>query len=339
MSFLHKGAKSSMWKELQGLKKSPPPLSSPSQSNSNHKSMEGTSGHENDDLPCISLDLEKAINLSCNPTQNINPPRVRLVKPRALSFENPVGRVCRSPVQTAPDAATIGGVSANSPRMNSSRKFFNSITVKFWAIICRGPSCSQNGRVGRHLTQALNFPNNKGKRHCAILVDYPHQFQEIPWLPRRRRNGGQKGGRSGLNQGRRSRGLRRVCYVYRGIDSGGGGIGDNDSGERERGVGVLTLNGVCGYIIVVAAAAIVVIGGVLGAIGSDGLGVAGDAGSVGFRADFVIFRRQEEPDKKSESHFPEMENDHRARDGRPSLRSGGLVSAGALALVSSKPEQ
>nr|GMC73734.1 uncharacterized serine-rich protein C215.13-like [Ipomoea batatas] len=194
--------------------------------------MEGTSGHENDDLPCISLDLEKAINLSCNPTQNINPPRVRLVKPRALSFENPVGRVCRSPGQTAPDAATIGGVSANSPRMNSSRKFFNSITVRFWAIICRGPSCSQNGRVGRQLTQALNFPNNKGKRHCAILVDYPHPFQEIPWLPRRRRNGGQKGGRSGLNQGRRSRGLRRVCYVCRGIDSGGGGIGDNDSGGK-----------------------------------------------------------------------------------------------------------
>nr|GMD58830.1 uncharacterized serine-rich protein C215.13-like [Ipomoea batatas] len=86
-------------------------------------------GHENDNLPRISLDSEKAVNLSRNPTQNINPPRVRLVKPRALSSENPARRVCRSPVQRAPDATTIGGVFANSPWMRSSRKFFNFITA------------------------------------------------------------------------------------------------------------------------------------------------------------------------------------------------------------------
>nr|GMC51655.1 uncharacterized serine-rich protein C215.13-like [Ipomoea batatas] len=166
---------SSRWKELLGLKKlyqnrnvkddsiettSPPPLSSPSQSNCSHKSMKNllqrcskslnssideslsfpllkdsdnesasnsssrlslsssSSGHENDDLPRISLDSEKAINLSRNP------PRVRLVKARALSSENPAGRVCRR----APDAATIGGVSADSPRMNSSGKIvFHSL--------------------------------------------------------------------------------------------------------------------------------------------------------------------------------------------------------------------
>ncbi|XP_019196524.1 PREDICTED: uncharacterized protein LOC109190495 [Ipomoea nil] len=143
---------------------SPPPLSSSSQSNSSHKSMKiflqryskslnssideslsfpllkdsdnesasnssrlslssSSSGHENDDLPRISLDSEKpVVNLSRNP------PRVRLVKARALSSENPAGRVCRSPVQRAPDAATIGGVSADSPRMNSSGKIvFHSL--------------------------------------------------------------------------------------------------------------------------------------------------------------------------------------------------------------------
>nr|GLL36936.1 hypothetical protein Itr_chr10CG06700 [Ipomoea trifida] len=87
----------------------------------------------------------------------------------------------------------------------------------------QGPSCSQNGRAGHRFAQALNFPNNKVERHCVILIDYPRSFQEIPWLPRRRRNGGHRGRRSGLKRGRRSRGLRRVWYVCRGIDSGGGG--------------------------------------------------------------------------------------------------------------------
>nr|GLL17590.1 uncharacterized protein LOC109190495 [Ipomoea trifida] len=142
------------------IKTTSPALSSPSQSNCSHKSMKNllqrcskslnssideslsfpllkdsdnesasnsssrlslsssSSGHENDDLPRISLDSEKAINLSRNP------PRVRLVKPRSLSSENPAGRVCRR----APDAATIGGVSADSPRMNSSGKIvFHSL--------------------------------------------------------------------------------------------------------------------------------------------------------------------------------------------------------------------
>nr|GMC49755.1 uncharacterized serine-rich protein C215.13-like [Ipomoea batatas] len=83
---------SSRWKELLGLKKL----------------------YQNRNVK----DDKKAINL-CR-----NPPRVRLVKPRALSSENPAGRVCRR----APDAATIGGVSADSPRMNSSGKIvFHSL--------------------------------------------------------------------------------------------------------------------------------------------------------------------------------------------------------------------
>nr|GMC47338.1 uncharacterized serine-rich protein C215.13-like [Ipomoea batatas] len=134
---------SSRWKELLGLKKlyqnrnrcskslnssideslSFPLLKdsdneSASNSSSRLSLSSSSSGHENDDLPRISLDSEKAINLSRNP------PRVRLVKPRALSSENPAGRVCRR----APDAATIGGVSADSPRMNSSGKIvFHSL--------------------------------------------------------------------------------------------------------------------------------------------------------------------------------------------------------------------
>ncbi|XP_061344615.1 uncharacterized protein LOC133290535 isoform X3 [Gastrolobium bilobum] len=81
-----------------------------------------SSGHEHDDLPRLSLDSDKS-----NPNHNPNPiqisihrnpnPRVRLVKPRAGSFDNKMdqypnnraGRRCR-------------GVSVDSPRMNSSGK-------------------------------------------------------------------------------------------------------------------------------------------------------------------------------------------------------------------------
>nr|GMD54105.1 uncharacterized serine-rich protein C215.13-like [Ipomoea batatas] len=129
--FLHKDA--DVFKKVEGISRVEEVIPKPQ-----------CQGHENDNLPRISLDSEKAVNLSRNPTQNINPPRVRLVKPRALSSENPARRVCRSPVQRAPDAATIGGVSASSPRMSSSRKFFNSIvegsqvrvaTVDVWSSV------------------------------------------------------------------------------------------------------------------------------------------------------------------------------------------------------------
>nr|XP_009774591.1 PREDICTED: probable serine/threonine-protein kinase DDB_G0276461 [Nicotiana sylvestris] len=79
-------------------------------------SSSSSSGHEHDDLPRLSLDSDKPSSFSHSNGQNItntNPPRIRLVKHRALSSENPT--ICTS--------TTRGGVSIDdSPRMNSSGK-------------------------------------------------------------------------------------------------------------------------------------------------------------------------------------------------------------------------
>ncbi|OIT39164.1 PREDICTED: nuclear pore complex protein DDB_G0274915-like [Nicotiana attenuata] len=79
-------------------------------------SSSSSSGHEHDDLPRLSLDSDKPSSFSHSNTQNIantNPPRIRLVKHRALSSENPT--ICASSAR--------GGVSIDdSPRMNSSGK-------------------------------------------------------------------------------------------------------------------------------------------------------------------------------------------------------------------------
>ncbi|XP_052177229.1 uncharacterized protein LOC127791403 [Diospyros lotus] len=83
-----------------------------------------SSGHEHDDLPRLSLDSDKP-NLAKNQTPNTNPRRVRVLKQRALSSENPTGaRVGRSPMRRAPDSTTTTGrgVSVDSPRMNASGK-------------------------------------------------------------------------------------------------------------------------------------------------------------------------------------------------------------------------
>ena len=98
-----------------------------------------SSGHEHEDLPRLSLDSDKP-NPNPNPIsihRNPNPahPRIRLVKPRAGSFDNnnqrsSVGpltgtRVGRSPIRRSPgETGGVGsrGVSVDSPRMNSSGK-------------------------------------------------------------------------------------------------------------------------------------------------------------------------------------------------------------------------
>nr|XP_016514708.1 PREDICTED: nuclear pore complex protein DDB_G0274915-like [Nicotiana tabacum] len=79
-------------------------------------SSSSSSGHEHDDLPRLSLDSDKPLSFSHSNGQNIantNPPRIRLVKQRALSSENP----------TTGTSTARGGVSIDdSPRMNSSGK-------------------------------------------------------------------------------------------------------------------------------------------------------------------------------------------------------------------------
>ncbi|XP_073030612.1 uncharacterized protein [Primulina eburnea] len=85
-----------------------------------------SSGHEHDDLPRLSLDSEKpraAITRNTRqPTRNIS--RVRVVKPKGLSSENPrTTRVSRNVTHRAPETTTpVSGVAVDSPRMNSSGK-------------------------------------------------------------------------------------------------------------------------------------------------------------------------------------------------------------------------
>lgn len=96
-----------------------------------------SSGHEHEDLPRLSLDSDKPSPNPISFHRNPNParPRMRLVKPRAGSFDSnnqrsvmdyPSGtRGGRSPVRRAPgEAGGVGsrGVSVDSPRMNSSGK-------------------------------------------------------------------------------------------------------------------------------------------------------------------------------------------------------------------------
>ncbi|MCE3051600.1 hypothetical protein HAX54_050298 [Datura stramonium] len=90
-----------------------------------------SSGHDHDDLPRLSLDSDKPSSFSRNANQIINPRRVRIVKHRVSSSENPLAtRAGRSPVRKQPDSTvpTVRGASVDSPRMNSSGKIvFHSL--------------------------------------------------------------------------------------------------------------------------------------------------------------------------------------------------------------------
>ncbi|XP_047163371.1 uncharacterized protein DDB_G0271670-like [Vigna umbellata] len=98
-----------------------------------------SSSHDHDDLPRLSLDSEKS-NPNTNMTSNVNPnlsqisihrnpnPRIRLVKPRAGSFDSnktvldQPSRPGRSPIRRESETVGCRGVSVDSPRMNSSGK-------------------------------------------------------------------------------------------------------------------------------------------------------------------------------------------------------------------------
>ncbi|KAG6632913.1 hypothetical protein I3843_12G011000 [Carya illinoinensis] len=88
-----------------------------------------SSGPEHEDVPRLSLDSDKPnsnpISLHRNPN---NPPRMRMVKPRAISSDNNTNptRMGRSPIRRGTGEHSGGagsrGVSLDSPRMNSSGK-------------------------------------------------------------------------------------------------------------------------------------------------------------------------------------------------------------------------
>ncbi|CAN4103827.1 unnamed protein product [Withania somnifera] len=90
-----------------------------------------SSGHDHDDLPRFSLDSDKPNSFSRNASQSSNHRRVRFVKHRVSSSENPLAnRTSRSPVCKQQDSTvtTVRGASVDSPRMNSSGKIvFHSL--------------------------------------------------------------------------------------------------------------------------------------------------------------------------------------------------------------------
>ncbi|MCD7459118.1 hypothetical protein HAX54_040118 [Datura stramonium] len=137
-------------------------------------SSSSSSGHEHDELPRLSLDSDKSTTLSHNNQNTIpNPPRIRLVKHRALSSENPIPtRLGGSPIhrQTADSTATstIRGLSVDdSPRMNSSGKIvFHNLgrSSSSPSSFNGGPRYKHGGGVERsysanvRVTPVLNVP-------------------------------------------------------------------------------------------------------------------------------------------------------------------------------------
>ncbi|XP_054813111.1 uncharacterized serine-rich protein C215.13-like [Prosopis cineraria] len=148
---------------------------------SRHSLSSSSSGHEYEDLPRLSLDSDKLnpnpISLHRNP--NSGRPRMRMVKPRAGSFDgnnqrsqgdHPSGsRVGRSPVRRAPgESGGVGsrGVSVDSPRMNSSGKIvFQSLerSSSSPSTLNGGPRYRQKGMERSYsanvrVTPVLNVP-------------------------------------------------------------------------------------------------------------------------------------------------------------------------------------
>lgn len=129
--FLHRGSKASNSSDSSLNMPLLKDLDSDSVMISSRLSLSSSSsgGHDHEDLPRLSLDSDKPHSISLHKNPNvITAPRMRMVKPRADSArpvaDNPAAcRVSRSPVRRPPvesGGLTPGGVSIDSPRMNSS---------------------------------------------------------------------------------------------------------------------------------------------------------------------------------------------------------------------------
>ncbi|KAF6156543.1 hypothetical protein GIB67_000008 [Kingdonia uniflora] len=136
---------SSRWKELLGLKKvQTPSVHQKPGSNSGslkhflHRNPKSSSSSLSLPLLLRDTDLESTVSMSSSssssddvPKDRIPPPRVRLVKPTPMPAPIPLrpvsenSRVGRSPMRNnrvPPDSNARGGVTIDSPRMNSSGK-------------------------------------------------------------------------------------------------------------------------------------------------------------------------------------------------------------------------
>ncbi|KAK9275881.1 hypothetical protein L1049_023155 [Liquidambar formosana] len=173
-----------------------------------------SSGHEHEDLPRLSLDSEKSNQNPISLNKNPNPPRVRVVKPRAVSSsDNPTAsRVGRSPMRRAPaESGAVGsrGASVDSPRMNSSGKIvFQSLERS-----SSSPSSFNGGPRFKHrgversysanvrITPVLNVPvcSLRGSSKSGVFG-----FGQLFSSPQKRESGGSSGGNGGGNRSQQS---------------------------------------------------------------------------------------------------------------------------------------
>lgn len=174
-----------------------------------------SSGHEHDDLPRLSLDSDKP---SLNPNPFANPPRMRLVKPRASSdgcnhpHNQTAGtRVGRSPMrreQQQQQSASRGG-SVDSPRMNSSGKIvFQSLerSSSSPSSFNGGPRLKQRGMERSYsanvrVTPVLNVPvcSLRGSSKSGSVFGFGQLFSSP------QKNGNANGGRQQHHQQSNSR--------------------------------------------------------------------------------------------------------------------------------------
>ncbi|XP_020233417.1 uncharacterized protein LOC109813609 [Cajanus cajan] len=175
-----------------------------------------SSSHDHDDLPRLSLDSEKpnpnpniSIHRNPNPNHTSNPnpnpnPRIRLVKPRAASFDSNKSqsdlpaRPGRSPIRRDSDAVVSRGVSVDSPRMNSSGKIvFQSLerSSSSPSTFNGGPRFKHRGMERSYsanvrVTPVLNVPV------CSLKTGSVFGFGQLFSSPQKRENKGHQSGRT-----------------------------------------------------------------------------------------------------------------------------------------------
>lgn len=185
-----------------------------------------SSGHEHEDLPRLSLDSDKPcanpISIHRNPT-NPNPPRMRMVKPRAPSSENnqrslidhpTATRMGRSPIRPPSGESggvTSRGVSVDSPRMNSSGKIvFQSLerSSSSPGSFNGGPRFKHRGMERSYsanvrVTPVLNVPvcSLRGSSKSVSVFAFGQLFS----LPQKREGNGTGGSSKGHGQQSNSR--------------------------------------------------------------------------------------------------------------------------------------
>ncbi|XP_073526232.1 uncharacterized protein [Phyllobates terribilis] len=149
--FLQRSSKSDVSVNVPLLKDSD--SESFSVSSSRHSlSSSSSSGHDHDDLPRLSLDADIRSSQS-RPNPGLVRPRVRTLKPRMVSTENPKPLIDHP---SAPTTMVTRGVSLDSPRLSSSGK------IVFYGLerSSSSPSTFNGGPRYKHRGMERSYSSN-----------------------------------------------------------------------------------------------------------------------------------------------------------------------------------